>query len=261
MPWVMRNYVWDATGDKSFLIGHPTGILSLVSGFVAKRLGDKSKSTEDLRLPKNLSFFREISITGCIVIIIMYLVIGLILPSILPEGQNLLMYSIQQGLSFGAGLLVMLYGVRMLINQIIPAFQGISEKVIPNAIPAFDCPILFNYKPNAVIIGFIVAMITSTVLIIISNTFNLFGVVLVPLVITSFFECGSASVIGEGQGGLKGSIIGTFIASIVMVLIMAVSVIIFKTTIQNWLLIFGGNDFSIFGAIAKFISEFISLVL
>ncbi len=47
----------------------------------------------------------------------------------------------------------MLYGVRQLINQIIPAFQGISEKLIPGAVPAFDVPILFNYKPNAVIIG------------------------------------------------------------------------------------------------------------
>ncbi|WP_281061783.1 PTS transporter subunit IIC, partial [Clostridioides difficile] len=70
-------------------------------------------------------------------------------------------YAIKQGLSFGAGLIIMLHGVRMLINQIMPAFQGISEKVVPNALPAFDCPILFNYKPNAVLIGFLVAMLTS----------------------------------------------------------------------------------------------------
>src|SRR5699024_11469617 len=132
-------------------------------------------------------------------------------------------------------LLIMLYGVRMLINQIIPAFQGISEKLIPNAVPAFDCPIIFNYKPNAVIIGFVVAMITSTIMIIIANTFNLFGVLLVPLVITSFFECGAAAVIAEGQGGLKGSIIGTAVAAIFMVLIMGISVTLFKGTIQNWL--------------------------
>lgn len=260
MPWIMRKYVWDATGDKSFLIGHPTGILSLVSGFVAKRVGDKSKSTEDLKVPKSLSFFREISITGGIVICLMYIIVGLIIPSLVTEGSNLVMMAIQQGLSFGAGLLIMLYGVRMLINQIIPAFQGISEKLIPDSIPAFDCPILFNYKPNAVIIGFVVAMITSTLLIILSNTLNIFGVILVPLVITSFFECGAAAVIGEGQGGLRGSIIGTICGALVMVLIMGVSVIIFKTTIQNWLLIFGGNDFSFFGSIGKFIAGFLSSI-
>lgn len=258
MPWIMRKYVWDATGDDSFLIGHPTGILSLVSGFVAKRVGDKSKSTEDLNVPKSLSFFREISITGGLVMVIMYLIIGLIIPALVPEGNNLFMLAIQQGLSFGAGLLILLYGVRLLINQIIPAFQGISEKLIPNAVPAFDCPILFNYKPNAVIIGFIVAMITSTILVILANTLNIFGVILVPLVITSFFECGAAAVIGEGQGGLRGSIIGTIAGAIVMVVIMGISVVIFSTTIQNWLLIFGGNDFSFFGPIAKFIADLLA---
>ena len=258
MPWIMRKYVWDATGDDSFLIGHPTGILSLVSGFVAKRVGNKSKSTEDLNVPKGLSFFREISITGGLVIMIMYIIVGLIIPSLVDENNNLFMMAVQQGLSFGAGLLIMLYGVRMLINQIIPAFQGISEKVIPDAIPAFDCPILFNYKPNAVIIGFVVAMITSTLLIILSNSLNIFGVILVPLVITSFFECGAAAVIGEGQGGLRGAILGTISGAIVMVAVMGISVMLFKTTIQNWILIFGGNDFSLFGSIAKLIADLIS---
>lgn len=258
MPWIMRKYVWDATGDDSFLIGHPTGILSLVSGFVAKRVGNKSKSTEDLNVPKGLSFFREISITGGLVIMVMYIIVGLIIPSLVDENNNLFMMAVQQGLSFGAGLLIMLYGVRMLINQIIPAFQGISEKVIPDAIPAFDCPILFNYKPNAVIIGFVVAMITSTLLIILSNSLNIFGVILVPLVITSFFECGAAAVIGEGQGGLRGAILGTISGAIVMVAVMGISVMLFKTTIQNWILIFGGNDFSLFGSIAKLIADLIT---
>lgn len=260
MPWIMRKYVWAATEDESFLIGHPTGILSLISGFVASKVGDKSKSIEDINVPKSLSFFREISITGGIMMVIMYLVTGIITPNLVSEGENLVMVAIGNGLSFGAGLLIMLYGVRMLINQIIPAFQGISEKIIPNAIPAFDCPILFNYRPNAVIIGFIIAMIVSTVLIVISNIYSIFGVILVPLVITSFFECGAAAVIGEGQGGLRGSIIGTAVAAVVMVFIMGISVKFFSNTIQNWLLIFGGNDFSFFGPIARFLSTLLSNV-
>ena len=197
MPWIMRKYVWDATGDDSFLIGHPTGILSLIAGFVAKRVGNKEKSTEDLNIPEGLGFFREISITGAIVMFIMNIVVGLIAPVTIPEGDNIVMFAINAGLNFAAGLLIMLYGVRLLINQIIPAFQGIAENLVPNAKPAFDVPILFNYKPNAVIIGFIVAMITSTILIVIANSSNIFGILLVPLVITSFFEVGGAAVIAD----------------------------------------------------------------
>lgn len=254
MPWILRKYVWDATGDQSFTLGHPAGMLALIAGKVAKITGDKSKSTEDIKLPKSLSFFREISITGGLVIAAIFIVTGLIIPQLVGD-DNLIMLAIGQGLNFGAGLLIMLQGVRLLINQIVPAFQGISEKVVPDALPAFDCPILFNYKPNAVLLGFVVAMITSTVGIIAANYFNIFGIVLIPLVITSFFECGTAAIIAEGQGGLKGSIIGTIVASLVMVMVMGVSVIVYQNTIQNWMLIFGGNDFSIFGTIAKFIAS------
>lgn len=261
VPWIMRRYVWDATEDDSFLIGHPMGILSIVSGFVGKRVGNKSKSTEDLNIPEGLSFFREISITGALVMFIMNIVVAMIAPTLIPEGGNLVMFSVDAALNFGAGLLVMLYGVRLLINQIIPAFQGIAEKLVPGAKPAFDVPILFNYKPNAVIIGFLVAMITSTMFVILANTFNIFGILLVPLVITSFFECGGAAVIGEGQGGLRGSIIGTMVASILMVVLVGISGAMFSGTIQNWLLIFGGNDLSLWGIISKLIGNILGGIL
>ncbi|MEG0286253.1 MULTISPECIES: PTS ascorbate transporter subunit IIC [Vagococcus] len=251
MPWIMRRYVWDATGDESFLIGHPTGILSIVSGFVAKRVGNKEKSTEDLKVPEGFSFFREISITGALVMFIMNIIVAFIAPVLVPEGGNMFMFAVNAGLNFGAGLLIMLYGVRLLINQIVPAFQGIAEKVVPGAIPAFDVPILFNYRPNAVIIGFIVGMITSTIFVIIANSFNVFGVLLVPLVITSFFELGGAAVIGEGQGGLRGSIIGTTVAALVMVVLVGVSAMLLGSTVQNWIMIFGGNDLSLWGILAR----------
>ena len=45
MPWVMRKYVWAITEDESFLIGHPTGFLSLIAGFVSSKVGNKEKST------------------------------------------------------------------------------------------------------------------------------------------------------------------------------------------------------------------------
>ncbi|CAJ2236967.1 PTS ascorbate transporter subunit IIC [Companilactobacillus paralimentarius] len=255
MPWIMRKYVWDATGDDSFLIGHPTGILSMISGFVAKRVGNKDHSTEDLNIPKGLSFFREISITGGLVMFLVDLVVGVIAPSLIPKGSNLVMFSINQGLTFGAGLLILLYGVRLLINQIVPAFQGIAEKVVPGAKPAFDVPILFNYRPNAVIIGFLTAMITSTILVVVANSMHLFSVLIVPLVITSFFECGGAAVIGEGQGGVRGAIIGTAVASIVMVALVGLSAMVLGSTIRNWILIFGGNDLSLWSMISAGIGK------
>lgn len=254
MPWLMRRFVWDATGDESFLIGHPTGILALLSGYVARFAGDKSRSTEDLQIPQSLSFFKEISIAGAVVMFLIYLVAGLFLPALVAEGKNLLFVAVDAGLKFAAGLLVMLYGVRMLISQIIPAFQGIAQKIVPGAKPAFDVPILFGYRPNAVIIGFVVAMVASTVLVLIVNYFNVFGVLLLPLVITSFFECGGAAVIGEGQGGLRGAIVGSVSAAVLMIVLVGVSAAVYSHTIQNWILIFGGNDLSLLGLFSYYFS-------
>lgn len=259
MPWLLRKYVFAVTEDDSFTLGHPTGILSLIAGFVASKTGNKEKSTESLNLPQNLSFFREISITGAIVIFIMFIVVGITVPSSVAEGQNMFMTAVNQGLNFGAGLIIMLQGVRMLINQIVPAFKGISEKLVPNALPALDCPVIFNYKPNAVLIGFVTAMITSTILIMICNTANVFHLMLIPLVITSFFECGAAAVIGEGQGGLRGCIIGTVVAAVVMVALTGISAVMYSGTIQNWMLIFGGNDLSLFGIIANLIDKLLGV--
>lgn len=262
MPWALRKYVFAVTEDESFTLGHPSGILSLISGKVAQIVGNKEKSTESLNLPKGLSFFKEVSIMGGTVIFLMFIVLGLTVQGAFTDtGKTLVIYAFDQALMFGAGLIIMLQGVRMLVNQIIPAFQGISERLVPNAIPALDCPILFNYKPNAAIIGFVVAMVISTVLIIISNITGLFGVILIPLVITSFFECGTAAVIAEGQGGLRGAVIGTGVAAVFMVAFVGVSAMIYSTTIQDWILIFGGNGLSFFGTIAKLIGGLIGQII
>lgn len=258
IPYLLKPFVKAVTETDSFTLGHPAGILALVAGIVARYCGDKSKSTEDIKIPKSLSFFREIAITGGIVIFIMFLVLGIIFKDSLVTGeQGLILYAANQGLMFGAGLTIMLSGVRMIINQLLPAFQGIAMKLVPNAVPALDCPIIFSYKPNAVLIGFITAMLSSTFFIILAAKFHLFSVILIPLIITSFFECGTAAVIAEGQGGLRGTIIGTLVASFVMVVILGISVGVFSNTIFNWILIFGGNDLSLWGIIANAIANII----
>lgn len=258
IPYLLKPFVKAVTETDSFTLGHPAGILALVAGIVARYCGDKSKSTEDIKIPKSLSFFREIAITGGIVIFIMFLVLGVIFKDSLVTGeQGLILYAANQGLMFGAGLTIMLSGVRMIINQLLPAFQGIAMKLVPNAVPALDCPIIFSYKPNAVLIGFITAMLSSTFFIILAAKFHLFNVILIPLIITSFFECGTAAVIAEGQGGLRGTIIGTLVASFVMVAILGISVGVFSNTIFNWILIFGGNDLSLWGIIANAIANVI----
>ena len=76
---------------------------------------------------------------------------------------NYLMQSFTQGLQFGVAVAVILFGVRTILGELVPAFQGIAAKVVPGAIPALDAPIVFPYAQNAVLVGFIFSFIGGLV--------------------------------------------------------------------------------------------------
>lgn len=253
-PALLRPFVRKVTGSDDFIIGHPTTILSLISGWVGMLFGTKGKSSEDIKFPKSLEFLREISITSSITMFFVYFIVSLIIgfdsaATAFGADQSIFIFSIMQGILFGAGLTILLLGVRMMLAEIIPAFQGISQKWIPNAVPALDAPILFPFAPNAVLIGFIVSMITSVATIFITGSLGVFGFVIVPLTITCFFEIGTAAIIGNGTGGLKGAIAGSATAGVVMVLLVGISVPVLSGTVSDWIVIFGGNDFSLWSFI------------
>ncbi|MCL2574027.1 MAG: PTS ascorbate transporter subunit IIC [Defluviitaleaceae bacterium] len=259
-PALIKPFVRKVTGNDSFTLGHPTIGLSLIAGWVGKLVGNKEKSTEDIKFPKQMEFLREITITSSLVVFVVFLVVSFMVGigsagEVFGTETNFVMYSLLQGLTFGAGLTVLLLGVRMMLAEIIPAFKGIADKLIPNAVPALDCPIIFPFAPNAVLIGFIVSMITSTATIILFGAFSLVPFILLPLTITCFFEIGTASVIANGTGGLRGSIIGSAVAGVVMVVFVAISIPFLSTTVADWILIFGGNDFSLWAVISGLIGN------
>ncbi len=259
-PWILKKYVWSVTNDHSWMLGHPTGILSLIAANVSKLVGNKEKSAESIKIPKRLSFLKETSVIGFIVIFLLYLIIDFAFGGAITAktGTPIFTYAVNMGLRFGVGLLVLLQGVRMLINQIVPAFEGISTKLIPNAIPAYDAPLLFPYKPNTLIIGFITAMVVSVPLMFFLNSINFFGIMVVPLVITCFFECGAAAIMADAQGGLRGVIIGTAVAAVCMVFLVGYSSVFFQHTIQNRMLTVSGNDYSLYGPLAGYLAKFLS---
>lgn len=265
-PNLMHPLVKKVTGKDDFTIGHPTTTLSVLSAGVAKLFGNPRESCEDLKVPKSLGFLREVSITGSITIACVYVVLYFVLISngLVPGevwgyaggSTGFFTYLFTHAIYFGVGMTIMLQGVRMLIAEIVPAFKGIAEKVVPGAIPALDCPVLFGFGPNSLIIGFITAMITSTICIIL--TAGLFPTVVIPLVVTCFFENGCAAIIANAYGGRRGAVIACVVNGIVMVFLVGLGAYFFNNTIQPWMLVYGGQDFSLWGIIEGFIAGLIA---
>lgn len=111
-----------------------------------------------------LSFMRDTTVEIFVVMTIVFLVLTAIavrrpefatLDIAYKSGQyhNWIIYAVVQGASFSAAIYIILAGVRLVIGEIVPAFKGIAKKIVPHAKPAVDCPILFSYAPNAVMIG------------------------------------------------------------------------------------------------------------
>ena len=127
---------------------------------------------------------------------------------------NWFTYALVTGMNFAGGIYIILSGVRMILAEIVPAFKGIADKLVPNAKPAIDCPVVFPYAPNAVLIGFLVSFVGGIV-----GMFILFGIkgaalaavpIILPGVVPHFFCGATAGVFANAEGGLKGCIVGAF---------------------------------------------------
>ncbi|WP_448917552.1 PTS transporter subunit IIC, partial [Haemophilus sputorum] len=124
------------------------------------------------------------------------------------NGQHFLVFAVVQSITFAAGVFVILQGVRLVLAEIVPAFTGISEKLVPAAKPALDCPIVFPYAPNAVLIGFLSSFIGGIVGLVLLG--QLKWVLILPGVVPHFFCGATAGVFGNATGGRRGAIIGAF---------------------------------------------------
>ncbi|MDN6229139.1 MAG: PTS ascorbate transporter subunit IIC, partial [Enterobacterales bacterium] len=88
------------------------------------------------------------------------------------------------------------------------AFTGFSERLVPNARPALECPVVYPYAPNAVLIGFLFSFLGGLVGLFLLGQFNL--VLILPGVVPHFFTGATAGVFGNATGGRRGAMIGAF---------------------------------------------------
>ncbi len=217
-PALAQPVMRKITGSDEIAFGHGQTLLNMVGAWVGGWIGDPEDSAEDLELTDSLSFFRDMAISISLVMLVVTL-IGAILAIIqigaagfhesISGGQNWLIFSILQALGFTAGVLVLLQGVRMLIAEIVPAFKGIAERVIPGAIPALDCPVIYPFAPNSLIIGLISGTI-GQVLGMVALALIRWPVPL-PSMIAAFFASGAGAIFGNATGGKRGAWAGGFL--------------------------------------------------
>lgn len=222
-PYLLQRYMRDITNQKDSVgLGHFGGGGYWLSGFVGQLLRGKKErsqlvSTEDVKFPKGLAFMRDSTVAIATTMILVYVIVALVagpgyFAKAHPDAGNYVVYAITLGAQFAAGTFVILQGVRLILNEIVPAFKGISERLVPNSIAALDCPIVYPYAPNAVLIGFLSSFVGGIVSMIIMALTGL--PVVIPGVVPHFFCGATAGVFGNSQGGLRGAVAGSFVQGV-----------------------------------------------
>lgn len=256
-PWTRR-----ITGDDSVAIGHFGTAGYIAAGAVGRLVGRNSRSTEDTTLPEGLRFLRDSMVATALSMALMYVVLAVLFLARAGAEEaftafdggatgvgNYIMMSITQGLQFGVAVAVILFGVRTILGELVPAFQGIAAKVVPGAVPALDAPIVFPYAQNAVLLGFIASFVGGLVgLFVLSVWLNpAIGLALIlPGLVPHFFTGGAAGVYGNATGGRRGALAGGFVNGLLITFLPAFLLSVLGT-FGSENTTFGDADFGWFG--------------
>lgn len=217
-PAIAQPFMRKVTGSDDIAMGHYCTLAYSLSGWIGSKVGNPEESTEKLNLPGWLSIFKDYVVSVGVSIGIFYYVsafaAGKEVVETISGGVHWLVYPFMQAVTFTAALYVIITGVRMFLGEIVPAFVGISEKMIPNAKPALDCPVVFPYGPVATVVGFLSAYAAGLICMVIFA--NIGWPVIIPVAIPYFFIGATAGVFGNATGGWKGAVVGGFVTGILI---------------------------------------------
>lgn len=212
-PAIGQKYTLKVTGGENIALAHFGSLGYYISAFVGGLVGNPKESTEEIKVPEKFDFIRDATIATAITMVIFYLIAALAAgPSFvsgISGGTNFIIFAIMSGLKFAVGVTIVYSGIQMILAELIPAFEGISGKFIPNAVAAVDCAVFFSFAPTAVIIGFIFSFLGGIVGMLILGFAG--GVLIIPGLVAHFFCGATAGVYGNATGGRKGAAIGSFV--------------------------------------------------
>lgn len=240
MPALAQPVMRQITGGDTIAFGHGQTLLNMLGAWAGKLFGKKDDSAEKIQFSDKFNFFRDMAISISLIMLVVALVAAILavaqvgiagFQEKISGGQNWLVFTFLQAMGFTAGVLVLLQGVRMLIGEIIPAFKGIAERVIPGAIPALDCPVIYPFAPNSLIIGLISGTVGQVLGMIVLALIR--WPVPLPSMIAAFFASGAGAIFGNATGGRRGAILGGFLWGFV-----------------GWLIISFAYKFQVFGDLA-----------
>ncbi|MDO4926174.1 MAG: PTS ascorbate transporter subunit IIC [Turicibacter sp.] len=219
-------------GKDKFAIGHQQMFAIWITDKVAKYFGNKDNSVESLKLPGFLQMFNDTIVATSVLMLIFFgTIMGLLgedfmrqLDSNFSSTTTFPVYIFIQALYFTVYLQVLQIGVKMFVTELTQSFKGISDKLLPGAIPAVDCAVAYGFAPgNTMTIGFFFGTIGQVLAILGLLVFRS-PVMIIMGFATVFFDNATLAVFANKRGGIKAAMIIPFICGVFQVLLGAITV-------------------------------------
>lgn len=217
----------ELTEGAGFAIAHQQMFGVYIFAKLSERMKkDKNnRKLEDMQLPGFLSIFNENMVATSILMLfffgIILVVLGpeyLIQAEFMVEGQSFFFYILQTALYFSVYLAILQLGVRTFVSELTESFQGISNTLLPGAVPGIDVAATFGFgSPNAVTIGFLFGALGQFITIGLLILFKSPTIVIAGF-IPLFFDNAVIAVFANNRGGFKAACIFPFISGIIQVL-------------------------------------------
>ena len=260
--WAVRYIVQDQR--KSFApmaIGHLSNITYAISALLGKVFGRGSRSTETLQLPKCLNFMRDNVLATAITMTVFYVAGALAagkayIEQELSGGMHFIVFAIVQASTFAVGVYIVLSGVRFIIAQVVPAFGRFAQVFAPRAVPALDCPVVFPFAPNAVIIGFLSSCVGGIVGLGVLSLAS--KILILPGILAHFFVGATAGVFGNATGGIRGCVLGAF-ANGLLITFLPLALLPFLGDFGAAHTVVSDGDYALFGALFGYAVQFLGL--
>lgn len=201
----------EITEGGGFTIGHNQQIGIWFFGKLAPKVAGKKKiDCEDMNLPGWLAIFNNnivsIAILMFVFVSVFCIPLGIEGIQALAGKQHWLVYLIMVAIQFSMYMVILLQGVRMLCAELTGSFQGIQQKLVPNALPAIDVAALLPFSPNAATLGFLFCtlgtILSMAILALIGSP-----IMVLPGFTPLFFSGGPIGVVANKKGGLRSVII------------------------------------------------------
>lgn len=219
-----------------FTVAHQQMVVDYIAYKFAPKIGDPEKDDiEKKKMPESLNFLQDNMIATLLVMLISVVVIFLVIGGEqidwlrsadgFNQGglKNNVVFLLWIAITLTANIVVLLYGVRMFVGELMMSFKGISEKLLPGAVAGVDCAAIFGFAPKSVVLGLIFGALGQLLGLLCLLIFKS-PIFLVPGFIPLFFDNATISIFANKFGGWKAAALICTVNGLIQILGSAAAV-------------------------------------